>query len=263
MQHNATKLPGENIDIFSYAPNINKFLMYKITNDGVVLNIIPTWVIESIGQDLCKVNITLPDEDCIIFCLLNDQPVFIRVGDPAVRYIFYDKQLGQTIPYNRVDTLGNELESGNLTEYGRGLYGFIPTNEIFSIIQCKHLVSPLAVPYDVNGACGHDGLITLQRSVWQMIAIPIDANVYEGFLEQLEEQAGVPITNLVEVVNCYRGDQNKFLSFVPGVTDIESVHNFPLTYNDNGSLEIVAMWVKCKQWIHTTEDVTFRWEVNK
>lgn len=261
MQHNATKQLGENIDIFSYATNINEFLMYKLTNDGALLSLMSNYVIESIGQDLSKVNVTLPEDDCIVFCLFNNQAVFIRVGNPIVRYLVYSEEVHQAIAFTRVDTLGIELEASNLFEYGHGVYGFIPSDHIFSIIQCKHLMTPLAVPYDVNKACGNDGLITLQRGVWQMIAIPVDANVYDGFLNKLEEQANEPIIDLVEVVNCYRGDLNKFLSFVPGVTNQDSLHNFPLTYDDSGSLEIVAMWVKCKQWIHTAEDITFRWEI--
>lgn len=260
MEHNSSKLHGENIDIFSYATNIYKFKMYKIGNDGVLYDITPDYEIISIGQDLSKVNVTLPSEDTIVCCVFNEQPIVLRVGKPDVRYIFYTKYPQDYLPYTRVDTIGNLIEAGNLEEYGVGFYGFVPSDLVYSIINVKGVITPLAVPYDVNKACGNDGTILLQRGVWQMIAIPVDANVYDGFLNRLEEQSGVPIADLIEVVNCYRGDLNKFLSFVPGLTNYESIHNFPLTYKDNESLEIVAMWVKCKQWIHTADDVVFEWE---
>lgn len=269
MQHNSMKQPGENIDVFSYATNIGTFNMYMINDAGVIVDITPVANIMSIGQDLCKVNVTLPDEECIVCFVLNGRPVIIRVGNPRVRYVFFSRAtydsmpnvVEESIPYSRIDPIGNLLEAGNLRVYGFGFYGFVPLEHIFSIIRVKHLLTPLAVPYDVNKACGNDGTILLQRGVWQMIAIPVDDNVYDGFLSKLHTQTGIPATDLIEVVSCYRGDQNKFLSFVPGITNQDSIHNFPLTYTDDDNLEIVAMWVKCKQWIHTADDVVFKWEI--
>lgn len=104
------------------------------------------------------------------------------------------------------------------------------------------------------------GSIRLQRGVWQIIAIPVTGETVNSyFLQPLAVQEGENIEDLVEVVNTYRGDLNRFLSFIPSVTNPASENNFPLTYSDQGNQEVTGFWVKMKTYTHTTNDLIFSW----
>lgn len=104
------------------------------------------------------------------------------------------------------------------------------------------------------------GSVRLQRGVWQIIAIPVTGSkVNEYFLQPLATQEGENIEDLIEVVNTYRGDNNRFLSFIPNVTNPASENNFYLTYDDQGNQEVTGFWVKMKEYAHTTNDLIFSW----
>jgi len=114
-------------------------------------------------------------------------------------------------------------------------------------------------------SCGSDGVggsgkILLQRGQWQMIAMPVaDKKVAEYLCDRLADQEDVADSDLIEVVNTFRGGDGKFLSYLPGITSKDSVNNFTLIYNDNGDDEISAMWVKTKEWEHTEDDIELSW----
>jgi len=69
------------------------------------------------------------------------------------------------------------------------------------------------------------------------------------------------VLDVVERVSAYPGSVNKFLTYIPGVTPVTSEGNFPLTINDNGSLEITAFWVKIKDYSAITNNISlvFNW----
>jgi hypothetical protein len=111
-----------------------------------------------------------------------------------------------------------------------------------------------------GGGGPSSGSVRLQRGVWQIIAIPVSGvNVNSYFLTTLATQEGENIEDLVEVVNTYRGDLDRFLSFIPSVTNPASENNFPLMYNDQGNLEVTGFWIKMKNYTHTTNDLIFSW----
>lgn len=259
MQHNSTRLKGETIDVFASSQDLGTFSMYKIVGN-VATDITGVHTIESISENIYKTEVTLPNEDCIVCCVLNGCPVFARVGEPNVQYITYAYGTGKVVGYERVDNAGGAIESGNLVEYGYGLYGFVPNSLVYSLIKVGGVTSTLDVPYESTE--GTSGTIKLQRGVWQLIAIPREDTVAEYLCDRLAAQEGVEASELIEIVNTYRGSDDKFLSYVPGVTSKQSVNNFSLVYDDNGSNEIAGVWVKTKEWVHTAGDLIIDWYRN-
>ena len=112
------------------------------------------------------------------------------------------------------------------------------------------------------------GRIKLNNNVWQLIAIPVQAkNVHDYFLNNIEAQLQTydgdkTISDAIEVVNAYMGHEDKFRSFVPGVTNTSSPSNFPLTVDDGTVKEIVGFWVKMKDYyaITNNEPIIFNWD---
>lgn len=96
-----------------------------------------------------------------------------------------------------------------------------------------------------SGECSP--VLKLQSNVWQLVAIPVkDAKVYEDVLLKLQNQTGVAIEELVTLCTTYYGDENKYRAFAVGVTNPLSDNNFPLTYNDEGTGEVTAFWIRTK-----------------
>ena len=257
MANTINKRKNTNIEVYYKGLNPNNNLkIYKLTNSGQVIDVTSNRTISTITPDeYYYVPYTTDNDDSIILFLINNEPVFVKVGEPTLRYVLYTGEIDKVIPYTRLDVLGNLLESGNLQHYGIGLYGYIPDSNIHSIITANDIPTILATPY--IGQIPTLDSIQLERGVWQLIAIEDTRTVKEAFLDKLATQQNVPITDLVEVCSAYPGHLNIFLSYVPGVTSITSIHNFKLLYDDQGSKEITAFWVKCKEWTHTNDDIVF------
>jgi hypothetical protein len=269
MQHSAFKDRGESVDIFAQSNKPDSLTMFKILEDDTMVDMTPASpVIDTLSTNLKKSTVTLPTEHSTVVSFLNEEPVFMRVGAPKIRFTFFAgrTQTGLTIPYEMVNqTDGSSIESGNLMEYGQGLYGFNPVNTGDAIIKCKGLVFPLRVPYTVDAA-GMQGSIYLQKNAWMMLAVPKEnAKIYEDFIQPIETQSGLTATDLFEVFNAYpytegpNGSSRQFLSFVPGVTNPASSNNFQLIYEDlAGEKEISGFWVKTKDYAGDT--ITFNWD---
>jgi len=58
-------------------------------------------------------------------------------------------------------------------------------------------------------------------------------------------------------------DLNKFLSFIPGVTNPTSENNFSLVMEDSGILEVLGFWAKVKDYYAITcgEDIYYEWDM--
>jgi len=269
MQHSAFKDRGESVDIFAQSNKPNSLTMFKITENDTMVDITPASpVINTLGGNLRKSSITLPNEHATVVSFLNQEPVFMRVGAPKIRFTFFagHGNTGETIPYEMVNqTDGSSIESGNLMEYGHGLYGFNPVNTGDAIIKCKGLVFPLRVPYTVDAA-GMQGSIYLQKNAWMMLAVPKEnAKIYEDFILPIVTESGVAQEDLFEVFNAYpytegpNGSSRQFLSYVPNVTNPASSNNFQLIYEDsNGEKEISGFWVKTKD--YPGKPITFNWD---
>ncbi len=269
MQHSAFKDRGESVDIFAQTNRPNSLRMFKITDDEAVTEVdVSSSTINTLGANLRKSTVTLPNENSTVVAFLNDEFIPMRVGTPKIRFTFFAgrNKTGETIPFERVNqTDGSVIESGNLTEYGNGLYGFVPNSTGDSIIKVRGLVFPLRVPY-LSDAAGLQGSIYLQKNAWMMLACPIGTNakIYEDFIQPIVNQSGVAQEDLFEVLNAYPyiDTQNReFLSFVPNVTNPASKNNFQLIYEDeNSEKEITGFWVKTKD--YPGDVITFNWTAN-
>jgi len=269
MQHSAFRDRGETVDIFAQTNKPDSLTMFKIKEDDTMEQVDMTGVpIVTLGSNLRKATVTLPGEHSTVVSFLNDEPIFARVGAPKIRFTFFagKNQTGLTIPFERIDqTSGGIIESGNLSEFGQGLYGFNPNSTGDSIIKCKGLVFPLRVPY-VTDSAGLQGAIYLQKNAWMMLAVPKEnAKVYEDFIQPIVTQSGIAQEDLFEVLNAYpytegpNGSERQFLSFVPNVTNPASSNNFQLIYEDsNGEKEISGFWVKTKDYAGPV--ITYNWD---
>ena len=269
MQHSHFKDRGESVDIFAQTNKPNSLKMYKIKEDDTMEDITPVSpTINSLGANLRKSSVTLPNENSTVVAFLNDEFIPMRVGAAKIRFTFFagKDKTGLTIPYEMINqTDGGTIESGNLMEFGHGVYGFNPINTGDAIIKCKGLVFPLRVPYTVDAA-GMSGSIYLQKNAWMMLAVPKEnAKIYDDFILPIVTQSGIAQEDLFEVFNAYpytegpNGSQRQFLSFVPNVTNPASSNNFQLIYEDsNGEKEISGFWVKTKDYPGNT--ITFNWD---
>jgi len=119
---------NENIDIFVESTLSTSFKMFKIIDD-LSINITPdSYNIVHIKNDIYKINITLPNDECIVCCLFNGGSIFIRVGDAPKRFCLFlgsTEQTEQTINYTQFSTSGDVLEEGVLDDYNNGFYGYI------------------------------------------------------------------------------------------------------------------------------------------
>ena len=112
---------------------------------------------------------------------------------------------------------------------------------------------------------------------WQMVTVPIQYGYFDknrGILihdnvtltkiknyvmDQIEFILGDSADKFIEIAKCYTGNENAFLSYIPGLTKLSSMNNFYLAKNDisNIGLEFVPFWIKS---IHT-EPIVIDWGI--
>jgi len=262
MEHNRNKALGETFDVLFYGDTEIQFSMYKLSGTDDAIDITPNSDLITIGDHIKKQEVTMPNEDCIVVFKNGIHSTIVRVGDPAVEIIYVDRTNKTSVNLVRNTIDGNEIESGNMINRGHNMFTYVPSDSQYSTIEIDGVLGILDVPYTVE-CKGNSGTIRLQRGVWQLIAINReDAKVAEYLCDRLAEQENVDASDLIEVVNTYRGSDNKFLSYVPGVTSKASINNFTLVYNDDGNKEIAGVWVKAKAWTHTSDDLVISWDNN-
>jgi len=126
-----------------------------------------------------------------------------------------------------------------------------------------------------DGNFAGEGTISVEANVWQLIALPLENQVWlDGKMQKSDEQSTIkncvvdqledvydrPAEELFKVANCAIGDEGGQLrNYIPGFTKDTSVHNFPLVYiDDNGdttSKEIVGFWIR------SLEEFIITWKV--
>lgn len=117
------------------------------------------------------------------------------------------------------------------------------------------------------------GIIQIEPNRWQLISIPIiygywdninhklihddiiRANVKNYIIDQIEDRYSISANEYIEIISTYFGDDNEFKSYIPGITNVNSTHNFPLAFFDGENIEYAAMWIKSK----TSTVFTINW----
>ncbi len=263
MQHSSLRSRLETISMFAKTHNTtDECVVYKLAEDNsfIDMNYVPS--IGLIEENLYRTDITLPDEDCILCVVFKDEPIVIIVGDPKKRFIYYRIYEGQDIPFKHFFHDGSIVDSGNLDELGAGFYMHELLVAEPAIIEVDEVPYPVKYPY--APAVGLiKGTIKLQNNVWQLLAMPLeDTTVKESFVDKISAKYGVPGEDLIEICTAYFGDENRFRSYIPSVTNPATANNFPLVYNDFGSIEITGFWVKTKDMtgkVADINDVTLSW----
>ena len=120
------------------------------------------------------------------------------------------------------------------------------------------------------------GSILIEPMVWQQISIPVRFGYFDTttgdivcdgttiskvknyVMDQIEYITGLSASNVIEVANTYRGDDNFFRSYIPGVTNPNSGNNFELAYDDSGNLEYAGFWIKSKH----NQPITIIWRTS-
>ena len=264
MKSSALRQRLENVTMFSNSLKPDNLKVMKFGSDYSFSDITeasPT--INAINNGHKKYNFTTPDEDCQICSIFNGYPVMMQVGNPEVRFLHYEGKTGQTIPFLRMDDSGNAIDSGNLTELSDGFYYHVPTDLGLSIYIVHGKSHILKVPYIIGGS-SLTGSILLQKDKWQLLAVPVDgAKIYEDFIVKVENKYSVSGSDIFESFNAYpatNSQSSEFLSFVPGVTNILTKHNFDLVMTDaNGEKEVLGFWCKTKN--YSGAELVYDWSI--
>ena len=264
MQHSFIRNRGETVSLFAKTNSqIEECLVYKIAEDDSFSPVTYVPSISEISQDLFKTDIILPSEDCILCVLFKKQPIVVIVGEPTRRFVYYRVVSGDNVPFEQFSYSGDPINSGTLTDLGIGFYMNTLLETYPSIIEVDNTPFPVKFPYSTIASV-MNGNIKLQNDVWQLIAIPrMTTTVKEYFVDRLAAKYNLAAEDMIEICTAYFGDENKFRSYIPGITNPLTSNNFPLIYDDASSKEITGFWVKMKDLVGLVPDInniTLSWE---
>lgn len=263
MRSSQLRQKNENINMFSNSNKPDNLKMYKFGNDYSFTDIseIDPNIVQ-MSNDHKKYNFTAPDEDCHLCSIFNGYPVMATIGSPEVRFLHYEGKTGTNIPFKRINDLGEEIESGSLIELDEGFYYHVPSDLGLSIYIVHGKSYLLKVPY-ITGSDSLSGKILLQKDKWQLLAVPIVGKVYEDFIKKVEDKYNVNGSDIFEAFNAYPAtdsQNSETLSFIPGVTNISTKHNFALRMTDiNGEDEILGFWCKTKN--YDGNELVYDWSI--
>lgn len=262
MQHSAIRKVSEPVTIFaSTNSDNNECSIWSLLSDGTYSQIQYTPNIQSIDTNLYSTDIVLPDYDCTLFILFKLEPIVISVGNPDKYFIYYAKNENETIPYEHIYNNGSAISSGNLTELISGFYCHKVEGYSGSIVIVDDIPYEVKIPYNTNKQ--NKGSIKIQNDVWQLISIPVKGvTVKEYFVDRLASKYSILPEDIVDICTAYFGDENRFRSYIPGITNPSTTNNFPLVYGDGLNLEITGFWVKTKDVTGLVPDINniiFEW----
>lgn len=263
MRSSQLRQKKENINMFSNSNKPDDVKMYKFGSDYSFTDISETDPnIVQMSNNHKKYNFTAPDEDCQLCSIFNGYPVMATIGSPEVRFLHYEGKTGASVPFKRIDDDGTEIESGTLTELDHGFYYHVPSDLGLSIYIVHGKSYLLKVPY-VVGSNSLSGKILLQKDKWQLLAVPIDGKIYEDFIKKIEDKYSVIGSDIFEAFNAYPAtntQNSEMLSFIPGVTNINTKHNFHLKMKDvDGEDEILGFWCKTKN--YSGDELIYDWSI--
>jgi len=265
MQHSEIRSKLETVSLFSKTVSLNTdCLVYKLAEDNSFTQVPYTPDIINIYGDVYKTDITLPDEDCLLCILFKEQPIFIRVGEPTVRFLYYSGLAAETIAYSQFLSNGLQVGTGNLSELGFGFYQFTPSDLSLSIIEVNDHPFIVKVPYLVTNVAppstgGHqaDGYFAdtgynffgflgetnsyfdLGQGKWvndptrTAKASDIGRAVADRYtLEWTDNTLPNWIGNYVKYIRTYNEETKRFMVYTPSITPEDNINNFDLTTVD-------------------------------
>jgi hypothetical protein len=255
---------GETVTLFAHTSDSgSECLAWRINQDGSFEQIQYTFSITEVSTNLFSTDLTLPDDECTIVVLLKKQPIVVTTGGTQTFFVYYRVNIGQSVQYKIILDNGDDVTEGVLDELEEGFYfkDITSYNDSIIIVDNRHF--PIRLPYPAIQDCPEAGSIKIESGVWQLISIPVpDVKVKEYFVDRLAEKYSISDTDIVEICSAYFGDENKFRSYIPGVTNSETTNNFPLVYADSGNNEITGFWAKIKDLtdiVPDVDNVIFEW----
>jgi hypothetical protein len=212
-----------------------------------------------------RYNLTAPNEDCYILAIINDQPQFMRVGNPPIRIFMYSGVTSETINYELLNFDGTLAKQGSMTEVGFGVY-FAQPDDVGDYIftSDKHKPIPVHTPY-VTDSVGMSGKIVFQKDQWMLLAVPKDGAKISDLVASVEAKYGVAGNTIFRVFSAYpaTNDQGlEMLDYKPGVTPLNTKYNFSLVYADGSAKEITGFWCKTENYTvngDADELVVYEW----
>jgi len=260
-----SKPKGANIAIYSFSDKEDTFVAHKLLNDNSFIEITHSPSSVEISDNFTATSFPTPDEDCIVCSLYRGEPICFNVGLPDKKFVYYAVNEELEIPYVHMDMDGGEISSGMLAEAGGGFYYHpITIPDDFSFMKIYD--TPFIVKTSLSEVTVADssGTIKIQNNVWQLIAIPrAQDKVKEYFCDRLASKYNAQASDMIEICSAFFGNENKFRSYIPGVTKASTSNNFPLIYSDEASDEVTGFWVKIKDLSAIVSDVnniTLSWQ---
>ncbi len=263
MENIAIRGKGDIIPVFVKTNDQgDECLIYKFLNDNSFSLLPHESTITEIEEDIYSTSISLPDEDCIIIIKFKMQPIVIFVGNPPKRFIYFGSEEGKEISYSHFKTDGDPIDNGDLIEIISGFYYHDVRDNADSIIEIDEIPYRIKMPH-CEGVGSTSGTVLLQHDVWQLLAIPREnVNVKEYFVDRIASKYSLAPEDMVDICTAYFGSENKFRSYIPGITNPLTENNFPLVFSDDGNLEITGFWVKLKDLtglVPDVNDISFEW----
>ena len=264
MEHYLFKDKNEEITIYTNAESeTDNCILWQLTNKKEIVEIEQNLEINSTDNGLFNTSLTLPDNDCYVFGLFNEEPIVIKVGQPKNLLLYYGDATGLNVDYSIVENSGELITTGVMEELANGFYYVDVADYEQNIIIIDDTPYPIR-PYNKQSIASVSGTIKLQNNAWQLIAIPVkNSNIKEYFVDRLADKYNVAPEDMIEICSAFFGNEGRFRSYIPGVTNPNTSNNFPLVYEDDGNYEVTGFWVKLKDMtgiISDVDNIIFEWE---
>ncbi len=249
MRHNWFKAKDTSFKIIDKSDSDIEVMKFTLIDGLTVLDsVTPT-----AKGDFFIAEIATPNENCWIFTIQNGACGMVRVGSPEILTIGYTGIEAQTHTHSQYDMDGTEVGTGDMTEIGKGFYYCEPfTLSASFVVLLDEIIKPLVVPYGgvKDGSGGSSGIIKIESDRFEMVSIPVRGQtVHSYFIAKIEEATGKPASESIELVKAYPSNslsKDKYIGFVPGVTNPAGSYNFKLVEDDAGDDAIVPFLVRTK-----------------
>lgn len=260
-----SKPKDSNIAIYSFSDEDYTFTASKLGNDHSFVGLTHDPNSVEIATNFTATSFHTPNEDCIVCATYRGYPVCFNVGLPEKKFIYYASEEDKEIPYIHTTVSGVEISTGVLTEAGNGFYYLpIEVDDSMTVVFIDQIPFLVRTSVEEVTEIKTSGTIKIQNNVWQLVAIPRKgAKVKEYFCDRLAAKYNCNPEDMIEVCSAFFGDENKFRSYIPSVTNASTSNNFPLIYSDESSDEVTGFWVKTKDLsdiVEDTSNITLSWE---
>lgn len=264
MQHSEIRAKSESVPLFVKTDSANNdCLIFKLAENSTFTQISYTADIINIYANVFKTILDLPNEDCLLCILFKAEPIFIRVGEPTIKLLYYANQTGLTLPYVQYLSNGALADEGELVELGQGFYSYKPTDLSLSIVEIDNHPFIVKVPYIITTVIqsgdGHFSSSYFADTGYNFFGFLGETNSYfdAGQSKWINDTARIAsasdlgkaitdryslvwsdnldpdwIGNYIKYIRTYNEETKRFMVYTPSITPEDNVNNFALTTID-------------------------------